>query len=181
MIDELWKQQSVPALERFAKRLDVTRLGVFGMSFGGATATDVCLRDARCRAGVNMDGLQFGAATALDTALQAPFMFMMSEPFGVMPVEPVFRRAQGPAWLLTINGSTHIAYTDMALYSPLFGWIGLTGKIDGNRMQRLMNEYLLAFFDRNLRGQHSALLNGPLAGYPEIVLETRNTGGAAGE
>jgi len=43
-----------------AGKLDVTRIGSFGHSFGGATALEVCRSDTRCRAAVNMDGGLYG-------------------------------------------------------------------------------------------------------------------------
>src|SRR6266487_4561827 len=39
----------------FSGRLDLARLGIFGHSFGGATAAQVCHMDARCKAGINLD------------------------------------------------------------------------------------------------------------------------------
>jgi len=36
---------------KFARRLDLQRLGMFGHSFGGATALHVCHEDARCKSG----------------------------------------------------------------------------------------------------------------------------------
>ncbi len=44
----------------FSGRMDLERLGVFGVSFGGAAAVQACLDDPRSKAGVNIDGPQFG-------------------------------------------------------------------------------------------------------------------------
>lgn len=172
VIDELEKAADVSALRRFAGHLDLTRIGVFGMSFGGATAADVCFLDSRCRAGVNMDGVQFGATTTLDSAMKVPFMYMTSEPFKLL-ADPVFRRSQAPAWLLSTAGSAHVSYTDLVLFSPLLHMGGITGRIDGGRMEQIMNAYLLAFFDQTLRGKPSPLLQGPSPAYPEVTLQVR--------
>ncbi|HEY3377413.1 MAG TPA: family membership, partial [Armatimonadota bacterium] len=43
----------------FYGQLDLAHMGVFGHSFGGATAFYVCQRDPRCKAGANMDGTLF--------------------------------------------------------------------------------------------------------------------------
>ena len=61
----------------FAGHLDTSRIGVFGLSFGGATAFQVCAVDSRCKAAINMDGTQWG--NLLDTPLQTPFMMMSGE------------------------------------------------------------------------------------------------------
>ena len=46
---------------KFTGRLDLTRVGVFGHSFGGATAAQFCHDDARCKAGIDIDGQPFGS------------------------------------------------------------------------------------------------------------------------
>jgi predicted dienelactone hydrolase len=142
------------------------------MSFGGAVAADVCLKDSRCRAGINLDGLQFGAAALPDSALKVPFMFMASS----LVNEPVFQRAQGDAWYVTVKGSTHFNFTDFSLVSPLFRKLGMLGPIAGERMEEIMNAYIVAFFDRTLRGEDSALLQGESADYPEVALVKHERG-----
>jgi hypothetical protein len=74
-IDAGTDQETVGTRDRFAGRLDLERLGVAGMSFGGSTAGVTCIRDRRCKAGVNIDGWQFGQI--LDHPLQ--FLFMSRE------------------------------------------------------------------------------------------------------
>lgn len=172
LFDELQRPDPAPALRHFRRRLDLERIGVFGMSFGGATATEVCLQDARCRAGINMDGVQFGAAATRDSALRVPFMFMTSEPFGML-AEPVFRRTRAPAWLLKVNGSTHLDFTDLSLVSSLLRTAGMMGSIGGERMQTIMNTYIVAFFDRTLADRDAPLLQGPSTDYPEVELQMR--------
>ena len=63
---------------RFTGRLDLRRVGVFGHSFGGATALEVCRVDTRCKAGVNLDG--YPHENVVKLGLQQPFMFIWSEP-----------------------------------------------------------------------------------------------------
>lgn len=47
-----------------AGKIDLTRIGSFGHSFGGATALEVCRVDVRCQAAVNMDGGLYGESVA---------------------------------------------------------------------------------------------------------------------
>jgi len=172
LLDELARLDGKKAPGALAGRLDLTRVGIFGMSFGGTVATDVCLTDSRCRAGINMDGLQYGLAALPGSALKTPFMFMTSEAVAHMN-EPVFRRAQGDAWYMTVKGSTHFNYTDFSLISPLFSKVGMLGPIEGRRMERILNVYIRAFFDRQLAGRDSPLLKGASSDYPEVILQTR--------
>ncbi len=62
----------------WSQRLDLARLGVFGHSFGGATAAQVCQMDARCKAGIDLDGSLFG--NVVQTGLKKPFMVIQSNP-----------------------------------------------------------------------------------------------------
>ncbi len=172
LLDELARLDGNKEPRRFAGRLDLARAGVFGMSFGGAVATDVCLTDPRFRAGINLDGLQYGLSASPASALEVPFMFMTSESSGLMN-EPVFRRARGDAWYATVKGSTHFNYTDFSLISPLFSKVGMLGPIEGRRMEQIMNAYIRAFFDRHLAGQDSPLLKGASSDYPEVTLLTQ--------
>ncbi len=172
VLDELARLDGRKEPRGFAGRLDLTRVGVFGMSFGGTVATDVCLTDSRCRAGINLDGLQYGLAASPAAALEAPFMFMTNESAGLMN-EPVFRRAQGDAWYVTVKGSTHFNYTDFSLISPLFSKLGMLGPIEGRRMEQILNAYVRAFFDQHLAGQDSVLLKGASSDYPEVTLQSR--------
>lgn len=47
------------------------------------------------------------------------------------------------------------------------------GPIDGNRMYKILNDYVRAFFDFTLLGQSSPLLDGPSAEWPEVVFHNR--------
>jgi len=44
----------------FYNRLDQKNIGIFGHSFGGATAVQICQRDSRVKVGVALDGILYG-------------------------------------------------------------------------------------------------------------------------
>jgi hypothetical protein len=66
----------------------------------------------------------------------------------------------------------HIDLTDITYVSPLFPSIGFSGPLGVQRAHDIVNAYTLAFFDRHLKGQPAALLDGPAAHYPEVIFET---------
>lgn len=168
VVDELARLNA----ERFAGKLDLDRLGVFGMSFGGTTAAQVCLEDPRVKAGINLDGLQLGKT--LGQSIRQPFMFMYSTT-GV-PADMnalVYESAAGPAYQLAIAGTSHVHYSDMALWTNVFQ---LFGMLDGPRAQRILNAYVLAFFNRHLRGTQEPLLERASSEFPEVKFASRNTG-----
>ena len=147
--------------ERFAGRLDLDRLGVAGMSFGGSTAGVTCMRDRRCKAGVNIDGWQFGHI--LDHPLQVPFLFLSHDGNGEFPV---YYGASADLLNVEVRGTTHGSFADLAIAMPFFRWIArpnlaLIGTTDGASIERIMSRYLLAFFQRYLLDVPQPLLDAP--------------------
>lgn len=159
-----------------AGRLDLERIAVLGHSFGGAAAGQACLDDARCKAGINMDGLQLG--DMLDQDLSRPFLFMHHDnvrAFNKTPNLVFFEKASGPAYLLTVEGTGHMSFTDVSLYgrTSLFRLMSPAGTIDGARSHRIVGDYVLAFLDKHLRGRDSTLLDASCSRYPEVNLWAR--------
>jgi len=60
----------------WSQRLDLARLGVFGHSFGGATAAQVCQMGAH-KAGIDIDGDLFGSV--VQTGLEKPFLVIQHD------------------------------------------------------------------------------------------------------
>jgi len=154
----------------FTSRLDTARIGVFGQSFGGATAFQVCAVDSRCKAAINIDGTQWG--TLLDTPLQAPFLMIYGETTDHLN-DWVLTTSPASGYSLRVNGASHINFTDFNLVSPLFKipQLGILGEIDARQMERIMNAYILAFFNQTLKGSPSPLFEGISIDYPEVELK----------
>ena len=167
VLDQLEAMNAGTVESSFTGKLDLSRVGVLGMSFGGTTAGQTCVEDPRVKAGVNLDGLQYGEV--LERSLHKPFMFMNSEG-GIN--DPVYERAEGPTYFVTVKDSQHLDFTDLGLISPLFQLTGATGAINGRRMSEIYNAYTLAFFDRYLEGKAAPLLQGPSTGYPEVEFQS---------
>lgn len=139
-----------------AGKLDLTRIGSFGHSFGGATALEVCLIDARCGAAVNMDGGLYGKIVS--QAAVRPLLLMSSaesnqytktvEEWGRM-----VEQANADAYWLELPGSTHYSFTITQLLSPVLA------PRDFNPRAGLdtVHTYLRTFFDLHLRGRRMLL------------------------
>ncbi|MFD0960724.1 alpha/beta hydrolase family protein [Paenibacillus chungangensis] len=76
VLDQLEKLQSGEIASEVAGKLALAHIGVFGHSFGGATAYDSAF-DERIQASINMDGPLFRKRE--EAALDKPFMFMLSD------------------------------------------------------------------------------------------------------
>lgn len=63
-----------------AGSLDLTRVGMFGHSLGGASTAVAMSVDRRIRAGANLDGIMHGPVT--DLGLDRPFLLMSRQNHG---------------------------------------------------------------------------------------------------
>jgi pimeloyl-ACP methyl ester carboxylesterase len=162
--------------EVLAGRMELTKVGVFGHSFGGALAGELCDRDPRVVAGINMDGWMFG--DALKSGVRKPFLYMNSgdgrAPDRVeIEKRPLSWRIEGEQDLsqwqametslnrfggyhLTVLGSDHGNYSDLVLFKRIPSFHGT--HLDPYRAFEIINAYTLAFFDRYLRNRPSPLL-----------------------
>jgi dienelactone hydrolase len=180
VLDQLAKINADPS-SPFYRRLDLAHTGLFGHSFGGATAFAVCQQDARCQAGANLDGDPFPGEMHAPVRVHQPFLFFShdfsqgcaSAPACAAILEMARLVNPGPAYFLQMSGTQHFNFTDLplrqvGLVQPLFRLAGYAGTIDPARGLQISNAYLLAFFDRYLKGNDNRLLDGPSASFPEV-------------
>ena len=160
--------------------LDLTRLGVFGHSFGGATAAQVCHLDARCKAGIDIDGDLFG--DVVQTGLDTPFMVIQhdwgtcsaSECLAFQHEIQAILRTVPPSmrYEIAVKGTDHFNFSDYAVYFSLLRAFGQLGSIDGTRGVQITRAYVRAFFDTYLNNAPSPLLQGSTSAYPEVQFLT---------
>ncbi|SDZ26136.1 Predicted dienelactone hydrolase [Evansella caseinilytica] len=158
--------------------LDISRIGMFGHSFGGAATSQVMHRDSRIQAGVNMDGFFFGPI--IEEGLENPFMYLtaaaeayMENPDGSrmkeeeMPEELLkelqemraddLKRKEGilknGGSVVVLEGGEHESFSDMMLYSPLMVTRDLS-------LLEKINQELLQFFDEHLKSPPSQKEDG---------------------
>src|SRR5205085_1979378 len=167
---------------KFAGRLDMTRVGVFGHSLGGATAAQFCSEDSRCKAGIDIDGSLHGSVG--QEGIHKPFMFLLSDrgdsSFDAesrqikAEIQSVYDRLPHEGRLrIAIHGSNHFTFSeDGALLKSrvmrgafrLFGKLG----IDGRRQIACTVYAVDSFFDAYLKGAGTSRINIPSPVYPEI-------------
>ena len=190
-IEAVWQQDELFVLDQLATlnaaqssffnhRLDLQHIGEWGHSFGGATALGLCQTDPRCQAGVDMDGTPTG--NEITVAVPKPFMFMTEDystgcDQGCAAMRQVFLNTKaGAAYSLSIAGTRHFNFSDLpyrqvGLVEPLFVVAGYEGTIQPRRGLKIMNAYLVAFFDQYLKGIQGDLLQGPDSAYHEVTFE----------
>ena len=171
VIDEIERMNVGKTKSIFAGKLDVKKIGVMGMSFGGATTGQVCLEDKRCRAGINMDGMQHGDVYA--SGLKRPFMFMNNETQDAGINRDIYEAAKSDAYFLTVKGAKHLNFSNFNLFSALDRNNQILGKISGDRMEKIMSSYILAFFDKYLKNIDSPMLEKSSSDFAEVVFSAK--------
>jgi pimeloyl-ACP methyl ester carboxylesterase len=182
VLDRLGQLNTSDPSRRFTGRLDMTRVGIFGHSFGGAQAAQFCSQDPRCKAGIDVDGSLHGSV--LQSGIATPFMFLgsgkgdFSSSVEVSQVESdiksVYDRQPANGRLrVSIRGANHFTFSDEGalLRSHAFRWvlrkIGKLG-IDGSRQLAVTSYCIRSFFDAHLKQTTASQPTISSSLYPEI-------------
>jgi dienelactone hydrolase len=168
---------------RWGKRLALERVGFLGFSFGGAAAAEAASSDARIAAAVNLDGWVFGDAAR--SGVRGPYLVLWSE-FPVPYTSPIAPKAevdlmnayiaferrhlQSPdKFGFKIDGLDHLDYCDRLTF-PAFNNLWQPKQLDRARTRRIIDAYVLDFFDAYLRARAPKLLTAASPPYPEVHL-----------
>jgi len=183
VLDKLTELNRTPG-DLFYQKIDLTRIGMFGWSFGGATSMQMSRDDARVKAVVDQDGQLFGDVR--DKGTGRPFMLMHH---GLPEVPPTPKDADTMKELVamvdqwdrsllahstndwyqvTIAKTEHGSFSDLTLFGP-----NPPDHLDPQRTHDIIATYTLAFFDKYLRGRDSDLLKAPSAKYPEVTFSKK--------
>ena len=149
-------------------KLDLDRIGVFGMSLGGIATSEICLNDNRIKAGINIDGGLYG--TLLNVKHQTHFMFLNSKRF--LGYGKLFiGESTVDCYSLSVKDSDHYNFSDYSVY-PVPSISFLLGTIDGEKTIEIMNVIALAFFDKYLKENKDINLIEQAKKHPEIEIVT---------
>jgi predicted dienelactone hydrolase len=165
--------------QRFQHRLDLSRIGMFGWSFGGATSLQMSKDDPRIKAAVDQDGQLFGDVAAKGTT--KPIMLMhhgavdqapnaADQPALVKLMQDVeeqnrslLAHSTADRYEVTLANTQHGHFSDLLLAYPP------KDQLDPRRAHEIIVAYTLAFFEKYLNGRDSTLLSGPSSPYPEVT------------
>ncbi|MEP6898830.1 MAG: hypothetical protein ABI870_09890 [Rhodanobacter sp.] len=182
VLDRLTRLNAAEPVSQFAGRLDLMRVGVFGHSMGGAATAQFCHDDARCKAGIDIDGAPYG--DVIRDGLDQPFMFLMSDHSGDSDasdkqiegnIQSIYDKLPPASRLrLMIRGANHFDFSDGAIVkSPIMRSVlrtlGVVG-IDGHRQLAITAYCVQSFFDAHLKHPGEAVVSIPSTRYPELKL-----------
>ncbi|MGH9423670.1 MAG: alpha/beta hydrolase family protein, partial [Thermoanaerobaculia bacterium] len=180
VLDRLARLNSEPS-GKFNGRLDMTRVGAFGHSFGGAQAAQFCSEDSRCKAAIDIDGALLGSV--VQSSIRHPFLFLVSDHSResgpetrqiVANIQSLYDRLplDGRFWVV-IRGANHFTFSDdgaLLKSSIVRGALHAFGRlnIDGRRQLAVTTYCVHSFFDAYLKQEHASrpAIASPL--YPEI-------------
>lgn len=169
---------------RFTGRLDMTRVGVFGHSLGGAVAAQFCHEDPRCRAGIDIDGAPHGSV--IGAGLHQPFMFLLSDHGDASDpasrqieadIQTIYDRSPVDKRLcVMIGGAFHFTFSDdgallkSSIARGVLRVLGMLG-ISGRRQLVVTAHCVHSFFDAHLK-ETSAEPEVLSPRFPEVRLWT---------
>ena len=146
-------------IARAIARADTSRFGIAGHSMGGVMAAEWCRIEPRCAAALNLDGSpQYGPL--IDSRLDRPMLMVYSSRAGRAGASDViYRRAASKYYRVDVADTKHLDFTDMALW-PALRARHITGDRPAADAVAVTRAVVREYFDQELRGQPSALLNG---------------------
>jgi predicted dienelactone hydrolase len=178
VVSQLEQLNAADPSGKFTGRLDMHRLGMFGHSFGGATALQFCHEDSRCSAGIDIDGAPYGSV--VQEGLKQPFMFILSDHSRDLAdpesrqigahFQSIYDRLPNGRLFITIRGANHFSFSDQMLLKShyvigMMRKLGL-GSLEGRRGLAITTDYVHTFFDVYLNGASVSQLTTQR--YPEV-------------
>ncbi|MCC8247492.1 alpha/beta hydrolase family protein [Saccharothrix luteola] len=187
-----------PLPRGLGRALDLSRVGMFGHSYGGFTAGETMVNDRRIDAGINVDGAMshgFGddyrPGEVVTRGLDRPFMLVggdFVDPGTGGRIEhshltPEFDPTWADFWVsrrgwkrdLHFDRGTHYSFTDLQFAVPQLGGVispetqrELVGEIDATRSLAAQHEYYAGYFDLHLKGRDTGLFRGDSPQHPDV-------------
>ena len=142
----------------FSGHFDLSKIGMYGHSFGGANTAVCCFEDPRFRAGLTLDGVFY--PQFIPGNITVPFLFMFAEASltNDLIIMYLWNHTTNDTFKMSVLGSTHYAFTDVGvLLSHLVPSIPPRflsfGSIAPKRMVNITRTYITVFFEVSLKGE----------------------------
>ena len=171
-------------------KLNLQRVGAFGVSLGGIVVAEACHLEPRLKACLMMDAPM--PTDVVTSGLQQPSMWITRSADGMRlerqraggwseteiqahqaTMRAVYQSLPGAGYFVQVAGMFHSNFTDMPNWSPWTSQMRLTGPIDGQRGHDIVNAYSVAFFDQHLSGRAASLLQPSTGPHAQVLVELR--------
>jgi pimeloyl-ACP methyl ester carboxylesterase len=136
----------------FFKAIRTDKVGIFGHSFGGATAIMASLLDSRIKACINLDGWIVPIPEkVIETGIDKPFLYIGQEAWNdtlnYIKLEKFIKNSNSSNRVLKLKGTKHYDFTDIPQIAPIASKIGITGSMNTLELKHLINKEVVDFFD----------------------------------
>lgn len=140
-------------------RLDLDQLGVYGHSFGAATALTAAVRCKDIKAVAVADLWSLPLSPDVRAGYDGPLLSVTSPTFLSPRIEAVLKACSSPdKTCIVIEGTMHQNFSDLALFSKMVAKkFKKIGSLDLRRGLGILNAFNLAFFDKHLKGSSEAM------------------------
>lgn len=153
VISEINKKVSMKN-NSFFPCFDIHSLGVWGHSHGGGVALDMCARDSRIKAGIDMDGwtkfIEFKDP-------QKPFLFLLNEE-GLEKVEKLHKQIPSTS-LEKIKGAKHGTFSDLIFIKKFWSYFFDAYSGDNKIIFSKISSVVRTFFDSTLKKKLNLIRN----------------------
>src|SRR5438876_3460518 len=154
--------------------LDFSHVAYVGHSLGGNASFEVCARDPRCSAAIDLDGTIFSQVRS--TCLKVPGLILQANDKASCDGFCQRRKddfkaltLSGPVQDFAVNGAEHLNFTDNSvLYMPVLRPVGQLGSIDGTRGVLITRDVVRAFLDQGIRGTPASTFEATVGRYGEL-------------
>ena len=154
--------------------LDFDHVAYLGHSMGGAAAFEACRQDARCAAGVDLDGTLW--TDVRHTGLTVSNLVLRHDQAGACDgfceaanTDFDAVKAAGPSQQFAIMGSQHLDFSDLGLLRGPKDTQLPVGPIDAERMTLITRDLVRSFLDERVGGAAVGAFAGAVARYPELA------------
>ena len=117
-----------------------------------------------------MDGTAYG--DTINNKIKQPFMILTESAFKNF-IPRGYAKDQKNYLTVSISGAKHYDFTDFTIIVPSLKLTAILGTIDGSRQEKIMNDYVLSFFNEHLKGIKQPLLDQKLSKYSGVSVQSR--------
>jgi len=163
--------------------MDLNRIGMFGYCSGGINLLNLCPQEPRIKAAVNLDGWEDLLAEKLSTTQTIPIMHITKDSTlklsrsdeDTQALLGLYNAMEKDAYHITIKGTRHNDFYDLPFIKENFLLFKIRSKIKGwtmidpYKVNSLMRDYVVTFFDKYLKGI-DAPWPAPCPEYSEFVM-----------
>lgn len=140
---------------RFYGRLQLDQIGIIGHSAGGGAVVQFAATDPRCAAVLALDPwLEPLPLQTADHSFTMPIFIMQSDTTFAQENLPnghyLLHTVNAPGYYLHIPHSGHYDFSDIPLMTAITRTLNGRGKVKGDAIVQMVNEYTRCFFDYHL-------------------------------